>query len=228
MVHVQNTAVAPRDVSFSAVGQPVEGTGFALTVGLANGGSTVTTPDPIRLFATVSKGGVPLAGATVVATITDPEGATAPLTLRDDGTGGDAVAGDGTYSALLSSYVAGTYKIDVTASNPSGTARESFWSYSPSRPGPGDEGLVFNPDGALAGEDFQRSTSFQVKASGGVTPTAAPTPTGAPTVAPTVAPTAIPTAGPGGGGGGGCATGMLAFPWAVVLLVPLLGWGRRP
>ena len=233
-VHVQNSAAAPREVSFSAVGQPVEGTGFALTVGLANGGSTVTPPDPIRLFATVSKGGVPLAHATVVATITAPSSSTPTLlTLRDDGTGGDAVAGDGTYSALLASYVAGTYKIDVTASNPSGTARESFWSYSPSRPGPGDEGLVFNPDGALAGEDFQRSTSFQVKASGGVTPTvtptAAPTPTVAPTAAPTVAPTAIPTVGPGGGGGGGgCATGMLAFPWAVVLLVPLLGWGRKP
>lgn len=240
-VHVQNTAAASREVSFSAVGQPMAGTGFALTVGLANGGSAVTPPDPIRLFATVSKGGVPLAHATVVATLTAPSSATpTPLTLRDDGTGGDAVAGDGTYSALLAGYEAGTYKIDVMASNPSGTARESFWSYSPSRPGPGDEGLVWNPDGALAGENFQRSTSFQVKALGGVTPTvtptAAPTPTVAPTVGPTATPTVRPTAVPtvipptgpgGGGGGGGCSTGTGALPWALVLLVPFLGMGRR-
>ena len=157
------------------------------------------------------------------AALTAPDGTTSPLSLRDDGTGGDATANDGLFSAILTSYQAGSYKINVTASNPSGTAVETYRNGSPSMPGPGDEALVFSPDGATVATNFSRSTSFQVKAEGGVIPSGTPTPTGEPT------PTISPTPGSGSGGGGGCAagSGFHLAPMLLLLLLPALFLRRR-
>jgi len=215
-VELHNPGSQSLAVSVSATGQPETGTGFGLVVGLADGGSTVTPPDPIRLLARASRNGIPLRGVTMEATLTAPDGTTSPLTLRDDGTGGDATANDGFFSAILTSYQEGSYKINVTASNPSGAAVETYRNGSPSIPGPGDEALVFSPDGATVATNFLRTTSFQVKAEGGVIPSGTPTPTEGPT------PTASPTPGGGGGGGGGCSAGS-GFHLAPLLLLLLPG-----
>jgi hypothetical protein len=221
-VELHNPGSQSLEVSVSATGQPETGTGFGLVVGLADGGSTVTPPDPIRLLARASRNGIPLRGVNMEATLTAPDGTTSPLTLRDDGTGGDATANDGFFSAILTSYQEGSYKINVTASNPSGTAVETYRSGSPSIPGPGDEALVFNPDGATVATNFLRTTSFQVKAEGGVTPSGTPTPTEGPT------PTASPTPGGGGGGGGGCTAGSGShLAPLMLLLLPALFLRRR-
>ena len=207
-LQLTNVTAASLDVSCSATGEPGTGTGYSVTLGLADGGSTVASSRPALLLARVNRNGVALKGATVVGTLTDPAGAVSPLTFRDDGTGGDATASDGIYSAVVSGYSGGTYKVDVTASNPGGTAQESYCGQSPSVQNPDDPAAAFNPYGAVVAENFERSSSFQFTTSGGAAPTVAP------------------TGGGGGGGGGGCeALGLL--PLVALLLIPALSLIRR-
>jgi hypothetical protein len=53
---------------------------------------------PVLITATVSAAGTPVAGATVSATVTRPDGGVDTLRLRDDGISPDSAAGDGIYS----------------------------------------------------------------------------------------------------------------------------------
>src|SRR5207237_9266778 len=89
--------------------------GTLVDVGTA--GDAVTFPDPMVIRATPQFAGLPVTGATVLGTVTRPDGTAVPVTLFDDGRAahGDEIAGDGTYSALFSDYTAhGPYTLDVT------------------------------------------------------------------------------------------------------------------
>lgn len=71
---------------------------------------------PVLITATVRAAGVPVAGATVSATITRPDGGVDLLLLWDDGTSPDYAAGDGIYSGEYSSTgQGGFYPVTVTA-----------------------------------------------------------------------------------------------------------------
>jgi Synergist-CTERM protein sorting domain-containing protein len=225
-----NATAVSLDVSSSANGEPkAGGTGYAVTLGLADGGSSVTAPNPALLLVRVNRNGVALKNATVQANLTlldangDPVGTPVTLNFRDDGTHGDALANDGIYSAIVSSYVAGSYKVSVTVSNPSGTAQETYSSGSPSVPKPGDP-TVFNPSGAVVPESFVRTSSLQFKTDAAVTPT--PTPIASPTPTTGPAPTSSPTPTGTHGGGGGCSAAGL-IPLGLVLLIPALLVRRR-
>lgn len=130
-VTATNTTGAAVDVAVNVVGYPVAGSRtFAVTVGTI-GGSEVNYPEPAILTATVSQG-VPITGVNLTATITESSGAKTTLTMNDAGTDGDAVAGDGVYSALWGGYSAsGNFTVNVSVDNSSGTAAFSGAGFQP-------------------------------------------------------------------------------------------------
>ena len=82
--------------------------------------NTVPLGQPSTLVALVTddKGLVSLTGATIVAELTTPDGATILHELTDNGTAGDAVKGDGYYSGTIPALNAeGTYKIELGLSS---------------------------------------------------------------------------------------------------------------
>ena len=87
-------------------------------------GSSIT--GPVLLYAQLTQGDLPLSQATVVATVTGPDGKMSEITLRDDGTGyPDITAGDGVYSAYFTGLGAepGYYGLQVRAGDGAGSAR---------------------------------------------------------------------------------------------------------
>lgn len=201
-VELRNRGEEPLSVSAAATGQPSAGTGFSLVTGLLNGGSTVAPPDPIIFIAQANRDGVPLRGVTMEATLTTPDGVTVPLTLRDDGTSGDYLADDGVFTVVMRGYRKGSYKFNVIASNPSGSAVETYRGYLPPSDG--------NPVPA----NFIRTMSFQVEAAGSYTPPV-PTPTPTPTPAPEKT-------------SAGCVTGNgILLPTFLLLFIPILFMAKR-
>jgi hypothetical protein len=73
--------------------------------------------DPVTVTATVTADGLPVTDATVRAEVFHPDGdTTTDLVLVDDGTGGDAVAGDGVYSGVFAATtLTGDYDVVVSA-----------------------------------------------------------------------------------------------------------------
>ena len=129
------------------VKNPEAGTWTSKTTNVSTGASVVVTqqvsaesllsvnlriqggvyPQPIAIMAAVSAP-EPVAGATVVASITPPVGAGSVLNipLRDDGVSPDLHANDGIYSGVYAGYSNnGIYTIKATTTNPSGTARRT-------------------------------------------------------------------------------------------------------
>lgn len=93
--------------------------------------SAVAAGDPIDLTGTVREAGAPVLGATVMARVVRPDGSFVDVALVDDGTGTDATAGDGIYSARLTgTQQDGLYKVAFTATGTRSTgaafSRESF------------------------------------------------------------------------------------------------------
>jgi uncharacterized repeat protein (TIGR01451 family) len=79
---------------------------------------TLSFPEAVELQATPRFRGESVTGATITGFVTRPNGSTVAIALADDGSRatGDAIAGDGTYSARFSQYNGnGTYAFDVTA-----------------------------------------------------------------------------------------------------------------
>lgn len=69
-----------------------------------------TRGEPITLEARPIGSGMPIADATVVATVESPFGTVRQLVLRDDGTAGDEMGGDGRYGAVFhETRTCGTY-----------------------------------------------------------------------------------------------------------------------
>lgn len=134
---------------------------FIITVG-------GTADEPLRLVAGVAKLGLPLKAVSLAATVTQPDGQSIDLILRDDGLTVDDAAGDGLYSAEIAAPQIGNYTINVTVTNPDGTAQISELAYS-SAPSP------YN------GDDYEPSSSpaideaFSVSAESTITISGVPT-----------------------------------------------------
>lgn len=84
-------------------------------------GNEVTYPAPMIITTALTKDKL-ITGANVVATITDPAANTSSLSMLDDGLAGDAVAGDGIYSAIAPYGMNGIYQIEVNVNNSGNTA----------------------------------------------------------------------------------------------------------
>ncbi|NOZ58211.1 MAG: hypothetical protein GXO66_01325 [Euryarchaeota archaeon] len=78
--------------------------------------SSLIQGEAIKMVVAVSNGNTPVAGATVTAQITKPNGDVVRIPLYDDGTHGDSSANDGNYTGIFSdTALAGVYKIKSTA-----------------------------------------------------------------------------------------------------------------
>jgi calcium-activated chloride channel regulator 3/4 len=186
-INATNNIGGDLTFDFTALTNPKSGESYDVTVETA-GNNELFYPDPIPVTAAVSKGGRPITGVTVEATRSAPAqggGAFAsapaptPFTMNDQGIDGDAVAGDGIYTALLDyssvqfSPVIGPQTISVTVSNPNNTAVFTDTGFSPAHGYPfiarsvqgsvGPNGEIFSPPtNTLVGENFNRSGSVQI------------------------------------------------------------------
>ena len=98
-------------------------------------------------------------GASVVARITAPAGATATLPLLDNGVSPDATANDGTYTAKYLTAAQGSYAVYVEASNPNATAVETYGAILPTPATNGMRALL--PADVAVSESFVRSQATQ-------------------------------------------------------------------
>jgi hypothetical protein len=112
----------------------------------------IAYPDVIEIDARLHAA-APIARAVVNAEITLPDGTTQPFTIRDDGVAPDALADDGTYSALLDQRQNGLYTVVVQFDNSAGTAAQTYEGLALAPPD-GDD--VPTPDPVPVGENFER------------------------------------------------------------------------
>jgi hypothetical protein len=96
--------------------------------GFANGEKIYPTPGgaPVIHLQANARDRIPVTNINVTARMTDPTGGTRFITLRDDGTGGDVIAADGSYSADVAGIEAtgnGVYHFDVQMEVAAGTAQ---------------------------------------------------------------------------------------------------------
>lgn len=135
----------------------VEHPGVQLNVSLAK--DTLVFPEAVRIEATPQYEGENVLGAQVTGVVTRPNNSTVNITLLDNGleANGDAIAGDGVYSARFSNYQPlgdGTYRFDVTAVVTGGM------TYG------GEELFNFEPSNSEVVPDFTRSASVSAVVSG--------------------------------------------------------------
>jgi hypothetical protein len=71
--------------------------------------SSVPAGFPVVLVASVLEGSTPVSGATVTVAVKPPTSSEFPLSLHDDGTGADGLAGDGIYSGSFTATEVGDY-----------------------------------------------------------------------------------------------------------------------
>ena len=76
---------------------------------------SVASGEVVPVRAVLTDDGAPLTGAQVAAAVLQPDGTTEEVTLVDDGTGSDAEAGDGIYSADLPTEAVGMHQLGITA-----------------------------------------------------------------------------------------------------------------
>ena len=123
-VQLVNNIGTPQDVTVLVSATPSGADTYDIAASFSS--NTVNYPTDMAIRATVTKGGVALAGLDVVAEVTDPSGSFCDVLLFDDGMGADILADDGTYSASISYTANGTYSAVVTASNAAGDAQTTF------------------------------------------------------------------------------------------------------
>lgn len=126
-------------------------------------GAVVEYPDPIVLMAVLGKEW-PISQALVTGTIQKPDGSIATIQLTDDGSGPDAVANDGNYSAILNYSQNGVHNITVQFNNSAGTAQMTPMGLAPSI-GPDGEAIPM-PDPIPVNENFERFVRLQVTVTG--------------------------------------------------------------
>jgi len=127
------------------------------------GGDLVHYPEPMVLVASLEKE-LPISGATVLATVEQPDGRLAALPLLDDGAAPDAIADDGLYSAVLAYSADGPYMITAQFDNREGTAQLTYVGQQPAA-GPNGEEVPFPPPVPIT-EPFQRFAQLQVNVLG--------------------------------------------------------------
>ncbi|MEO0676330.1 MAG: VWA domain-containing protein [Pseudomonadota bacterium] len=160
-VSVENTSSFDISNAVNVVSTPKSGFTYSLKVN-SQSGTQVTYPAPIIISAVISRD-LPIAGATVQATITDPFNVETTVDMNDDGVGADQFADDGVYSAWGTYTSNGTYTIDVTASNPSGSAVYTYGALSQVHGAAGDTDINVP---ALSNANFQRNSQLQVTVAG--------------------------------------------------------------
>ena len=79
--------------------------------------------DNPAIYAQITDGSQPIPGATVWADVQYPDQSLQTVALYDDGTHGDATAGDGTYTSSVSLPQSGIYQITVSTN---GTSTDQF------------------------------------------------------------------------------------------------------
>ncbi|MGC8863134.1 MAG: vWA domain-containing protein, partial [Armatimonadota bacterium] len=155
------SASGPVNVSYRATATPADQATY--TVALASlTGYNVTYPAPIVLLATLEKG-LPISGAVVTARVKAPNGDVSDLSLRDDGVPPDAIANDGSYSAIFDYNQNGLYEIEVSMDNSSGLAQYTYAGMQMAIDANGNSG---NVPPAPVGEDFMRFARLQITTSG--------------------------------------------------------------
>lgn len=145
--------------SYQATATP-SGDTFVLTSDTYNGEQVIEYPAPFVITATLNKG-LPIACATVSATVTFPDGSTSVVSLLDDGSGVDSIAGDGKYAAAINYNQSGFYSIEVHANGLAGKAYKTVTGLELSAPPPGME--FFTPPDEPVSEDFERFERFQIE-----------------------------------------------------------------
>ena len=148
--------------SYQAIASP-SGDTFVLTSDTYNGEQEIEYPEPLVITASLING-LPIAGATMSATVTSPDGSINVVSLLDDGTGVDSVAGDGKYAAAINYDQAGFYSIEVNANGYAGIAYKTVTGLELASPPPGME--FFTPPDELVIEDFERFERFQIETVG--------------------------------------------------------------
>lgn len=151
---------ADIDLQYQVSCVPAETT-YSLSVE-SLGGSTVEYPEPIVLMVTLEKG-LPIAGATVNAKIVLPDGTENAVELFDDGVAPDAVADNGTYSAILDYDQSGLYEIFVQMDNRYGAAVFTYNGLL--SPDVNGEQPPQPPDTPVS-EDFERFARLQITIQG--------------------------------------------------------------
>lgn len=124
------------EISAPSVVQPSGKAVYGLTSWMQNSPITLTgsfqsanvsVGSPLRLLGTLRNGGAPILNATVTALISLPNNTRQQITLKDDGTGGDATANDGIYTAsFASTALPGTYRTVFQADRNAGGGLLSF------------------------------------------------------------------------------------------------------
>jgi uncharacterized protein YegL len=165
-VTVQNNSPSTVVVNVDVLATPRPVRTYDLVVS-SLGGTEVTFPAPLIVTATLSQG-LPITNAQVAAILTDPLGATSDLALNDEGLEGDAVAADGTYSAIVVPTEDGIYEIRVEASNPALTAEFTTGGFLPGHTASAaEDGTTPTPPPLpTIDEDLRRTASLQVLVSG--------------------------------------------------------------
>ncbi|MEO1797124.1 MAG: VWA domain-containing protein, partial [Pseudomonadota bacterium] len=137
------------------------GFGYSLKID-SQGGLDVAYPAPIVLSAVISRD-LPITGAVVQATIVGPSNTSTTVDMNDDGVGADQFEDDGIYSAWANYTENGTHTVDVTVSNPNGTATYTVDSLSPVHYASGNDDI---PVPTLSNANFQRNSQLQVTVTG--------------------------------------------------------------
>ncbi|MFS1424468.1 Ig-like domain-containing protein [Shewanella sp. 10N.286.48.B5] len=112
---LNNQTNYPVDVTVNVIGEPsLQGSYTVSVEGFA--GNAVTYPNPMILTTALTKDKL-ITGANVIATIIDPAQRETTLSMLDDGLAGDAVAGDGIYSAIAPYSLNGIHQVEVNVNN---------------------------------------------------------------------------------------------------------------
>ena len=115
-------------------------------------GNLINYPEPMLLTTAITKDYM-ITGADVTATIIDPSNMESQVLMKDDGTNGDAVAGDGIYSSIINYGENGTYQAEVRVSNSQGNAAYTTTGIlTPTR----DGSIPTAPVLPLISENFER------------------------------------------------------------------------
>jgi hypothetical protein len=137
---VQAPETGTWTLEVTGTGAPSPDTGYAVTalVELPPGSGVALAAavdpdqgaigDPVTITATITADGLPVTDATVRAEVFHPDGdTTTEVALVDDGTGGDAVAGDGIYNGVFAATtLTGDYDVVVSAEGPAFTRKQQL------------------------------------------------------------------------------------------------------
>ena len=108
----------PVTYGLAAIAQVPPGAGLTLEARVEP--DRLPAGEQVTVVATLTQDGLPVTDAVVTAAMTHPDGATrTEFTLVDDGTGADALGGDGVYTAVFTNTVEpGSYEVQISASRP--------------------------------------------------------------------------------------------------------------